>query len=102
MDTQGAIKWLKTAVIAALGGGVAGSVAALSDPAKYRFPQDLGTGKMWPFFLTGAAVTFGALLVRSPLGQQTLKAYRDTQVQSKADQEELEKLKTELKERDKS
>lgn len=89
--------WLKTAIFAALGGGVAGSVAALADPTKYRFPQDLGSGRMWPFFLSGAAMTVGAMLLKSPLGQSAMKAYTESQEQLKADKALLEQTKQDIK-----
>lgn len=69
MDTSGAKKWLKTSGLAALGGGIAAVVATAADPSKYHFPRDLGTGKMWPYFFSGASMTFGALLLKSPLGK---------------------------------
>ena len=47
-----AFKWVRTSALAAIGGGIAGSVSALMDPQKYQFPRDFGSGKMWTYFLT--------------------------------------------------
>ena len=80
--------WIKTSLLAALGGGIAGVAAAATNPALYRFPQDLGSGKMWIHFFTGAAVTFGALCLKSPVGQKVMLSFKDSQTQleqSKAD-----------------
>jgi hypothetical protein len=99
MDIHPAIKWIRTAVVAMLGGGLAGGLSALFDPTKYRFPHDLGSGKLWKYVFMGWGLTLGGLLIKSPLGQQTMQAYRDAQAQLKADQEELEKCKAELKDK---
>jgi hypothetical protein len=62
-------RWFFISLFSALGGGIASSVAALADPTKYHFPHDLGTGRMWPFFLQGAGVTLAAMLLKSPAGK---------------------------------
>lgn len=90
-------KWIKTTLVSIFGGGIAGSVAALSDPAKYRFPQDLGTGKMWPFFLSGAGMTLGAMLLKSPLGQQVVGALKDSQQQLAEGKQAVEDAKADVK-----
>lgn len=97
METQNAIKWLKTSGLAAVGGGIAGAFAAAMDPTKYHFPHDIGSGKLWKFFFMGAGLTFGSLLLRSPLGQQAMSAYRDSQQQAAEDKAAIEKLKGELR-----
>jgi hypothetical protein len=97
MDKQAVMKWLKTCIVAGLGAGIASMVAALSDPTKYRFPQDLGSGKMWPYFLSGAAMTIGALLIKSPFGQQALTTFKESQTQLKESQGLIEETKTEIK-----
>lgn len=89
--------WVKTVAIAAVGGGVAGSVAALSDPAKYVFPRDLGTGKMWPFFLSGAGVAVGALLLKSPFGTKVMSAVKESQTQLAESKQAIEQAKSDLK-----
>lgn len=96
MDTRASIKWIKTSALAALGGGIAAVIATAMDPTKYRFPRDFGTGKLWPYFFSGAGVT---LLVRSPLGRWAMSAYRETQAQLEADREALEKLKAQAKDK---
>jgi hypothetical protein len=96
-NTRSILKWLRTALISALGGGIAAIVATAADPQKYRFPQDLGSGKMWPYFLAGIGLTFGGMLLKSPFGQTTLAALKDAQAQLKESQETLEKAKADLK-----
>lgn len=91
------LKWLKTSGLAALGGGIAAIVATAADPTKYRFPQDLGSGKMWPYFFSGVGVTFAALLIKSPLGERAMTIYRDSQDQLKASQQTITQTKAELK-----
>lgn len=59
-------RWIKAIVLTALGGAITSSFAALIDH-RYNFPKDLGSGKMWEFFIQGALVTGGALLVQSPI-----------------------------------
>jgi hypothetical protein len=97
VNKDAVIKWLKTAVIAALGGGIAAIVATAADPAKYHFPRDLGSGKMWPYFLQGIALTFGAMLLKSPLGQKVVEAMKDSQAQLKQSQADLAQAKDDLK-----
>jgi hypothetical protein len=101
VDTSGAWKWIKTAVIAMLGGGLAGGLSALFDPSKYNFPRDLGSGKLWKYVFMGWGLTLGGLLIKSPLGKQVTQAYRDSQAQLEADREAFEKIKAALTEKDK-
>jgi hypothetical protein len=91
-----AIRWGISAGISALGGGVAASVAALSDPSKYRFPQDLGSGKMWPFFLQGAGLVFVGMLLKSPMGQKVLSSVKESQGSLKESQQLIEDTKSDL------
>lgn len=88
--------WIKVAVVGGLGGGIAGSVAALSDPAKYSFPKDLGTGKMWPHFLSGAGMTIGALLLKSPLGVKVTRGIKESQEQLKESRAAIQQGREEL------
>lgn len=74
-------KWVTTVLVAGFGGGVAGVVATLADPSKYAFPRDLGSGKMWPFFLSGAAVAVGAMFLKSPFGQKVMEQAKESQAQ---------------------
>lgn len=60
-------RWVKTGVIAAIGGGIAGMFDAAMDPAKYQVPQDIGSGKLVRHFLIGAALTLIGVLFRSPI-----------------------------------
>lgn len=89
--------WLKMLVIAAFGGGIAGSVAALSDPAKYTFPRDLGSGKMWPFFLSGAGTAVGAMLLKSPLGIRIMDAVKQSKQDLQDSKAVLDQTKRDLK-----
>lgn len=70
---------LKTIIIGGLGGGIAAIVATLADPSKYVFPRDLGSGKMWPFFFSGAAVAIGALFLKSPFGSKIMGQLKENQ-----------------------
>src|SRR5215472_10297889 len=79
MNKEKVWKWLKTALMAAVGGGIAACIAALFDPAKFSLAKDLGSGKEWTFFLQGFAVTFGALLIKSPFGQEMIATYQKSQ-----------------------
>ena len=90
--------WIKTTLLAGIGGAIASSFAALMDPEKYRFPHDLGSGKMWEFFIQGFVVTGGALLIKSPFGQNMLNAFKVSQQQLKESKEQVEQLRTELHE----
>lgn len=91
------IKWLKTTLIAVIGGGLAAALAAAFDPQKYNIAHDFGSGKLWDFFLEGAGMTFVALLIKSPFGQQTLGAFKDTQTQLQANRDLLQDTKADLK-----
>jgi hypothetical protein len=59
--------WLKTTLVSVLGGAFTGTVAAALDHTKYHFPQDLGSGKLWEFCITGALTAGLSSLVGSPL-----------------------------------
>jgi hypothetical protein len=83
-------KWLKTTGMAVVGGGIASTLTAMFDPQKYNIVHDFGSGKLWVYFFEGAGVTFLALLVKSPLGQQVITAYEDSQ-------KSVEQAKAELK-----
>jgi hypothetical protein len=87
---------IKTVVIGAFGGGVASSIAALSDPTKYSFPKDLGTGKMWPFFLTGAGLAIGGLFLKSPVGQKVVLSVKESQEQIEQSKRDIQKTKDDL------
>lgn len=87
------VKWLKVSGLSAIGGGVASSVGALADPTKYSFPKDLGTGRMWPFFLQGAGLTFVAMLLKSPLGVKILSSVKESQAQLQESQQAVTEAK---------
>jgi len=97
MEKQAVIKWAKTTGIAAVGGGIAGALTAAVDPSKYHFPHDLGSGKLFVYFFEGFGLTFGGMLLKSPLGQQVMGAYKDSQQQLQASKADLAAAKTELK-----
>jgi hypothetical protein len=97
MNIGSTLKWIKTSVLAMLGGGFTAAVAAMFDPSKYSFPHDLGSGKLWRYVFAGWGLTFGALLIHSPLGQKTLAALKDLQAQLAQSKADLEQAKAELK-----
>lgn len=97
LDISGLKGWLKTAVIAGVGGGIAGACSAAINPELYRFPQDFGSGKLWKYFFSGAAITLGALLLKSPLGQKLVGEYKETQASLQQSQATLQQAKSELK-----
>jgi hypothetical protein len=97
MDKQKTIAWIRTSIVSAVGGGIMGAIAAACDPTKYRFPQDLGSGKLWPFFLAGAGTMFAGSLLRSPLGQQFMGSFKDMQDQLAQSKADLAKAKEDLK-----
>ena len=90
--------WLKTTLVATLGGGIAGATAALMDPTKYSFPHDLGSGKLWKFFIQGALMVGGATLIKSPLGQKVIAEYKESQQTLKDGEQTIIETKTLLKE----
>jgi hypothetical protein len=89
--------WVKTTIIATLGGGIASMVAAAMDPTKWRFPQDLGSGKLWPFFFEGAGAMLLGLLIKSPIGQQLMTSYKESQTQLADGRQAIEQTKADLK-----
>lgn len=97
MDIPAVKKWIKTALLAVVGGGIAGAVTAAFDPQRYNIRHDLGSGKLWIYFFEGAGVTFGALLLKSPLGQQVMGAYKDSQAQTAQSRAELQAAKSQLR-----
>jgi hypothetical protein len=97
---QGAKAWFKTLIIGGFGGGIAGAVAAIADPTKYRFPQDVGTGKLWPFFFQGAFLTIGALCLKSPFGINLTTSLKDAQKQLRESKETIAETKAALKDQE--
>jgi hypothetical protein len=97
MDTKKTVAWIKTALISSVVGGIMAAIAAACDPSKYRFPQDLGSGKLWPFFLAGAGAMFGGMLLKSPLGQSALSTFKDSQAQLAQSKQDLADAKEQLK-----
>ena len=95
MDAK-VVKWLKTAVFAALGGGVAATITSMMDPTEYHFPQDVGSGKLWVHFFSGAGITFLALLMKSPIGQQVMSSYKDAQSGLQESKQEVQNFKAEI------
>lgn len=89
--------WVKTGAITAVGGAIAGIFSAAMDPTKYRFPEDLGSGKMWKYCFMGAGLTLGGMLLKSPIGQKTITAFLDSQKQLEQAKQDIEKVQTELK-----
>jgi hypothetical protein len=94
---QSTKKWVISAIVASVGGGIAGAAAAAFDPTKYRFPHDFGTGKLIPYFFTGAGLTLGGMVLHSPLGQKLMGSYKATQEQIAQSQKDLEQAKAEFK-----
>lgn len=97
MSIETAKKWVKTTGLAILGGGIAGAFSAMWDPNKYSILHDLGSGKLWKYFGMGAALTFGGMLLHSPLGQKVVGSIKESQEQLKRTQEELKDTKAQLK-----
>lgn len=89
--------WIKTSIIATVGGGIAGAFAAAMDPSKYRFPHDFGSGKLWEFFFEGAVTVGAATLIKSPFGQGVLAAFKDSQKQLKEGKDDIAKTKADIK-----
>jgi hypothetical protein len=89
--------WIKTTLIAMLGGGVAGAFAAAMDPSKYHFPKDFGSGKLWEYFAEGAITVGVALVIKSPFGQSMMTAFKDSQQQLKQSKEDVEQTKESIK-----
>ena len=90
-------RWLFTTGATVIGGGIAGAGAAAFDPSKYRFPQDFGSGKLWPFFFMGCALTLGGSVLRSPWGVKMMSSFQASQAQLKQSQADIEKAKAELR-----
>lgn len=97
MNLRKFTKWLVSTVIALLGGGFAAAIPALTDPNKYRFPQDLGSGKLWPYVITGWVLTFSGILIHSPLGQKAMAFTEQSKEQLAQSQKDLDKAKADLK-----
>jgi hypothetical protein len=97
MTMEKAKKWIITTAGACVGGGIAGAFTAAMDPSKYHFPQDFGSGKLWKYFGMGVALTFGGMLLHSPLGQKVMGSYKATQEQLAQDQRDLDQAKKDLK-----
>lgn len=89
--------WVRTMLIATVGGGIAAMVAAAMDPTKWRFPQDLGSGKLLPFFFEGAGAMFLGLLIKSPLGQRFMASYKESQTQLAEGKQAIADTKADLK-----
>lgn len=56
-------RWLKTAGLAILSGGIVAAVRAAFDPQKYDIMHDIGSGRLWVHFFGGSAIAFVALLL---------------------------------------
>ena len=97
MDRAETIKWVRTALISSVSGGVMAAIAAACDPSKYRFPADLGSGKLWPFFLAGAGAMFAGALLKSPLGQSAMQSYQDARAELEQAKKDIDKAKESLK-----
>lgn len=97
MNRAEAIKWIRTAAISSVSGGVMAAIAAACDPTKYSFPRDLGSGKLWPFFLAGAGAMFAGALLRSPLGQSAMQSYQDARAELEHAKQDIDKAKAALK-----
>lgn len=90
-------KWVTTTVIAMLGGGAAAAFAAMTDPAKYQFPQDFGSGKLWKYVFMGWGLTFAGILIKSPVGQKVIAITNQSKEQLAQTQKELDQAKANLK-----
>ena len=90
-------KWIITTAVAMLGGGAAAGFSAMTDPSKYKFPQDLGSGKLWKYVFMGWALTFAGVLIHSPLGQKAIALTKQSKEQLDQTQKELNQAKDNLK-----
>lgn len=86
--------WVKTVVVAAIGGGVPAGFTAVMDPQKFGI--HFGNGRLLLIMLQGAAVAVGALWLRSPQGQQIMGAFKQGQQQGANDLAMLQKAKSDL------
>lgn len=89
--------WIVTTLVAMLGGGFAAGFTAMMDPSKYKFPQDLGSGKLWPYVFMGWGLTFAGVLIHSPLGQKVVAFTKQSQEQLEQSQKDLNQAKADLK-----
>jgi hypothetical protein len=90
-------KWIITTALAMLGGGAAAGFAAMTDPSKYDFPKDLGSGKLWKYVFMGWALTFVGAFIKSPIGQHVIAVTKQSQEQLEQTQQELNQAKADLK-----
>ena len=90
-------KWIITTAVAMLGGGAAAAFSAMTDPSKYKFPQDFGSGKLWRYVFMGWALTFAGVLIHSPLGQKAIALTKQSKEQLDQTQKELNQAKDNLK-----
>jgi len=97
MDKDKVVTWARTAIIASVGGGFAAMFTAAMDPAKYTFPKDFGTGKLWPYFFQGAGLVFIGMVLKSPFGQHVVGAFKQSQEQMKESQADIAQTKAELR-----
>lgn len=77
-DIEGFKNWIKVALLSAIGGGIAGATSAVIDPSRFHFPHDFGSGKLWEYFLEGALLTFGAMVLKSPIGMKMLGSFNES------------------------
>lgn len=89
--------WIVTTAVAMLGGGAAAGFSAAMDPTKYHFPQDFGSGKLWKYVFMGWALTFGGVLIHSPLGQKVIAISKQSKEQLDQTQKDLDQAKADLK-----
>ena len=67
--------WLRTIALGLLGGIMGAIYAVIVEPETYHFPHDIGSGKMWKFFVGGAILTISGVLVESPLGKKLMHPF---------------------------
>jgi hypothetical protein len=75
--------WIRTVALGLLGGSIAAIYAIIIDPRIYHWPQDFGSGKMWEYFLGGALLTVGGVLVESPLGKRLMHPFEGKEKKEK-------------------
>jgi hypothetical protein len=86
------------AVLACLAGGGASGIAAAMDPSKYHFPQDFGSGKLWPFFFGGVGATALGMFLQSTFGKNLMAALKMSQANLAQNQAAIAQTKQEVKE----
>jgi hypothetical protein len=93
MKLSKVMRWVLSTVVAMLGGGLAAIVPIVSDRSKYKFPEDFGSGKLWPYILMGWFLTFAGILLKSPVVKKAMDFSDQSEEQLEKAQHDLDKAK---------